>query len=390
MRATPFRRVIAPGILMVLLGTSSCSTSTPVRASKASTLRAYAISTAAAANIVKGLKAQSAPGEVLESIRAVRVVVGGRTVLEFYNRSSATTSLNVHSVTKSIMSTLIGIALAEGKLKSLEQTLGDLLPARAKEMKPSTAAITLRQLLTMTSGLPGDSASKNLDTTKSRDWVGDILRLGPAAAPGTFEYSSVGSHLLSAILVQATGESVLNYARAKLFDPLGIVTRPSLAFSGNLLNVDANGYAEYLRRYDQAGFTWPVDPQGNQVGFDLLKLRPADLAKFGQVYLDGGRWQGRQVIPADWVHDATTRKVASSGIADGYGYQWWVTSILGDPAPFAFGYGGQMVMLIPKRQMVLVVSSAADKKDSQSFGVDPQTLTYFVSTPIAAAVHVQK
>ena len=384
MPLNPFCRVIAPAIVVVLLGTS-CSTSAPVRASDASSASASTVSTDAVANIVKALKAQSAPGGALESVRAVLVVVRGRTVVEFYNGSTASTSHNAYSVTKSITSTLVGIALAEGRLKSLDQTLGDLLPAHAKDMKPSTATITVRQLLTMTSGLPEDSnPTQGLDFTKSRDWVGDTLRGGIGHAPGTFDYASAGTHLLSAILVQATGMSLLDYARAKLFDPLGIVTSPSVALTY------VHGSKEYERRYNQAGFTWPVDAQGIQLGFSQLKLRPVDLAKLGQVYLDQGRWQGRQVVPAAWVQEATTSKVVGRGTAEGYGYQWWVTSVLGASASLASGYGGQTVMVVPNRQMVVVVSTAADKHDSTAYGVGPQVLTYFVSTTIAPAFPPQK
>jgi CubicO group peptidase (beta-lactamase class C family) len=95
------------------------------------------------------------------------------------------------------------------------------------------------------------------------------------------------------------------------------------------------------------------------------------LAKFGQVYLDDGRWQGRQVIPAAWVREATTSKVVANDTTGEYGYQWWVTKILGDPAYLAFGSGGQMVMVIPSRQMVVVVSSGVDWKDPNALGIAP-------------------
>jgi len=126
------------------------------------------------------------------------------------------------------MSTLVGIAVGEGRLR-LDQPLAQLLPSYAATMTPAVAHTTLRQVLTMTAGLAGSfSVAGDLGFATSPDWVRAILT-HPAQPPGgSFVYSSGGSHLLSAILVTATGMSVLDYARAKLFDPLGIPTRPAL------------------------------------------------------------------------------------------------------------------------------------------------------------------
>jgi CubicO group peptidase (beta-lactamase class C family) len=123
-------------------------------------------------------------------------------------------------------------------------------------------------------------------------------------APGTkFHYSDYGAHLLSPILVQATGKSVLAYARAKLFDPLGVVTRP-----GSEPLFDEAHRPEYQR----AGFAWPVDPQGFHTTAFFLKLRPRDMATFGQVFLQNGQWNGQQVVPAAWVRQATTAQTGKA------------------------------------------------------------------------------
>jgi len=223
-----------------------------------------------------------------DRIRAILVIANGRTVVERYYRSTASESHNVASVTKSVMSTLVGIAVGEGRLR-LDQQLAQLLPAYAATMTPAVAHATLRQVLTMTAGFAGQFSADDVGFATAPDWVRAILT-HPARPPGrSFGYSSGGSHLLSAILATATGTSVLDYARAKLFDPLGIPTRPAFQPLPTASNIDA---------YQNAGFAWPVDPQQRHAGFGFLKLRPRDIAKIGTLYLHGGRWQGRPLVPA--------------------------------------------------------------------------------------------
>jgi len=133
--------------------------------------------------------------------------------LERYWDSGPEVHADTFSVTKSITGTLVGGALADGSLRSLDQTLAELLPDRVDGMSPELVAVTLRQLLTMAGGLPGDGSDEP-DWWYGQDWVGDILAAGTVSEPGTrFAYSNSGSHLLTASLAQATGGSVLDYAR---------------------------------------------------------------------------------------------------------------------------------------------------------------------------------
>ena len=134
---------------------------------------------------------------------------------------------------------------------------------------------------------------------------------------------------------------VLDYARAKLFDPLGIPTTP--AAQPDITDPDA---------LDGAGFGWAVDPQDINVGGYGLRLRAQDMAKLGLLFLHDGSWEGHQVVPADWVHQATTKRADNGG--DGYGYLWWVYQLDGDPAYAAVGNGGQRIIVIPDRQLVIV------------------------------------
>jgi CubicO group peptidase (beta-lactamase class C family) len=176
----------------------------------------------------------------------------------------------------------------------------------------------------------------------SRDWVGHILGRRLETSPGSsFAYSSAGSQLLSAIVADATGQSTLAYARAKLFAPLGIATDNALM---QPIRHWPPTPAE-LAAYEQAPVAWPTDPQGYQVGFAWLKLPARDLAKFGYLYLNGGRWDRTQVVPADYVR-ASVRphsRLPSSRPGDGYGYQWWTTSVDIHHSFVAVGAGGQFI-----------------------------------------------
>jgi CubicO group peptidase (beta-lactamase class C family) len=315
------------------------------------------------------------PGPGIRNTRAILVAVDGETVVERYYDSSAEETSGVASVTKSVVSTLVGIAVSDGYL-TIEQPLRELLPAYAGRMTSRVGGITVRQLLTMTAGLPGDDGT---DLRPSGDdWVADILRRGTVQPPGqTFAYSSVSSHLLAAILVEATGRPLLAYAREKLFDPLGIDTRP--AFEPIL----AAGKPEPFRAYEKAGFAWPRDPQGVHVGYGYAKMSAPDMLKLGNLFLNDGAWEGEQLVPPSWVEEATSAVVSTSGGegGDGYGYQWWVTDA-GDHTAFAaIGYGGQIIEVVPDLRLVVVASTLFD----ETANFDSRTWEFLVSTAIVPA-----
>jgi CubicO group peptidase (beta-lactamase class C family) len=291
------------------------------------------------------------PSPNFVGLRAAVVEIDGRAVFEeYYGGSSAADTNDVHSVTKSVMSTLVGIALDEGAIGSVGQTLGELLPDHATDMKPAVAAITLRQLLTMTAGLEGNSVGDPpLAVLSGDDWVGNILRAGQTGSPGRFDYANTSSHLLGAILVNATGGTVLDYGQRKLFEPLGIDSQPAFEPLAAEENVPA---------YEKAGFAWPVDPSGLHLGFALLKIRPRDMVKIGTLYLHGGLWHGNRVLSSSYVRDATKGQVPADGAANRYGYQWWVTTVGKGHAAFAaIGFGGQLIEVVPSLKLVAVFST---------------------------------
>jgi CubicO group peptidase (beta-lactamase class C family) len=295
-------------------------------------------------------------------VRSLLVVRHGYLVYERYWQGfDAADGQELKSVTKSIISALVGIALADHKLKSLDQTVGQLLAAHLpRQADPRVRAITVRQLLTMTGGLPGDDPSTGGDARlsrrlfQSRDWLGHILGRPLTDKPGaTFAYSNASSHLLSAIVADATGQSTLAYARAKLFGPLGInnadVFEPLAGQPPTPAQVQA---------YRQAAVAWPRDPQGYHFGFGETKLPARDLAKFGYLYLNGGRWNDTQVVPADYLR-ASTQPYSHPGRSDGYGYQWWTTRVDLHDSFVASGFGGQRIQVVPDLDLVVVITADA-------------------------------
>jgi CubicO group peptidase (beta-lactamase class C family) len=287
-------------------------------------------------------------------LRGFIVSVDGDVIFERYAAGiDPSATANIFSVTKSVMSTLIGIAIGEGSIPGVDARLGALLPDKAAAMPDAVRAVTLEQVLTMSGGF---TAAETFLT--SDDWVQAILT-DPANRPGSgeFEYANASSHLLSAILVEATGRPVLDYARDKLFDPLGISTRPATDLV--VQPGPAGDFAEVLAAYNAVtGFTWPVDPTGLAVAFSDLKISTRDLLAIGQLYLDGGRHDAGQIVPADWVSAATTIQIGNTpGFGDGYGYQWWVGKVSGHPTYAAIGYGGQLIQVVPDLGLVAAASS---------------------------------
>ena len=228
-------------------------------------------------------------------LRSLLVIRHGELVYERYWHGDAHTGQEAFSVTKSFTAAMVGIALGDHQLKGLDQTVGALLarhlPAGAD---PRLVKVTVGQLLTMTSGLAGDDMSQGGDPglmqrlQQSRDWVRHILGRKLATTPGTtFAYSNASSHLLSAILADATGQSTLAYARARLFSPLGIHTEHAL------VGVDAPNVSPALRQaYERAEVAWPPTPRATT---------PATA--------------GSSSAPATWPSSATCTSTAAAGTA---------------------------------------------------------------------------
>jgi CubicO group peptidase (beta-lactamase class C family) len=276
--------------------------------------------------------------EALESIRqrninihSLLIVRNGFVVLDAYFYPYDERDLHdIASVTKSLTSALVGIAIGQGKIKGVTQPLLQLFPARSiANREPRKERLTLEHLLSMTSGLdckyePGELTLRQM--RESQDWTQFMLDLPMAAEPGSkFVYCSGGMHLLSAIISRTTGKNELEFARQTLFNPLGIT--------------------EVL---------WPSDQQGVSHGWGDLRMHPRDMAKLGLLWLNRGVWEGKSIVPASWV-DESTRVHAKTSDID-YGYGWWVKT---RDIPFAYeavGRGGQRINVVPSKNLVVVIT----------------------------------
>ena len=309
----------------------------------------------------------------LQAIRAVLVSVEGDTVLSYYRDRRPTEQAHVWSVTKSVMSILVGVAIDEGLLR-LNQTLPELLPAHADEMSSEIRSVTLRQLLTMTAGFQG---GRPLVDTKVQDPLGEFVRDALVADPGDqFIYSNASAHLVGAALRHAVGRPLLDCAREKLFDPLAIDTRPAW----QSWDVDAG--------LSRPGFAWGTDRDVTNSGCCLLKLTAPDMLKIGQLYLDEGRWQGRQLVSSRWVRESTTNQLskdqAPPDLPHGYGYLWWLGEVESHPLFQASGSYGQHIVVVPDSRLVVVTvcdESGTDSPTEQFY----RTLNDVVVTPILRA-----
>ncbi len=274
----------------------------------------------------------------LEGVHGVLMARHGRLVAERYFRGAAGhRPHNLKSASKSVLSALAGLAVEEGVL-DLDQPIADVLPEAADLDDPRKQAITVRHLLTMTSGLESTSFGNYGSWVGSRNWVRAALARPLEAEPGTrFSYSTGGTHLLSATLAGAAGKSTHDFARQHLFAPLGI-------------------------RHS----AWARDRQGIHVGGNNLSLLPRDMLKFGQLYLNRGRWGGRQILPWQWVDESTRPGLAGprgrGRIYGGYGYLWWLRPPTERGAYIASGYGGQYIYVSPAEDLVVVVISTEVSK----------------------------
>ena len=280
--------------------------------------------------------------------RAILVSHRGRLVAERYYNSLADDHAEVFSVTKSVMATLVGAALREGRLPSIDAQLGELLPQYRSIMDARTERITVRQLLSQTAGYTEKQVD---DIDPDRPVVPQLLNPGPQNRPGAgFEYQDGGPHLLSAVIAEVTGQTTLDYARKVLFEPLDIQTRP--AYQGSLFNV-GEPEVEMIKT-----FGWLRDHEGIHCGSFGLKLTGRDLVKLGELYRQNGVYNGSRILDESLMNEATRAQSDDLPGFD-YGYLWWVTPIQKTPAYSAIGRHGQLVLVVPGRELVVAISNGS-------------------------------
>jgi CubicO group peptidase (beta-lactamase class C family) len=290
----------------------------------------------------------------LDNVRAVLVSVDGETRIAHYRHGFTEDDHgHVFSVTKSVVSILIGIAIADGLIAGVDQPLAELLPEHRRAMSAETADVTLRQLMSMSGGFDNYlHVSQWREAAEPDGDFVDLLLARPQYPPGkAFLYSDPSAHLVAAVLAAALDRAhgdrhhtVLDYAREKLFDPLGISTRP--AFSRPAPDLFAPDFAA-------AGFGWGTDPNGIQLGMFGLRLTAPDMVKIGELYRLDGVWNGQQIVPADWIREST----APSTLNEDYGLLWWIFGEPEGPGYAALGRGGQHIMVLPESRAVIVYLS---------------------------------
>ena len=284
--------------------------------------------------VAMGLERARANDRLL-SLLAVR---NGRLVVEEYFGGSGPDDLHdVRSVTKSVVSTLAGVALARGDIGGLDDPIGDYLGPLVRGVGPEKQAITVGHLLTMTSGLEWDETGgfgSYIEWIRSGDYLNFVLERPIVSPPGTeFNYNSGAVHLLGVVVEQATTMRLPNLAQQALFDPMGIS----------------------MSRWEPLG-------GGFHNGGAGLDLRPRDLARFGQLFLQRGSSAGKRIVPVDWVDRSTVERFDwrfDSGSLKGisYGYLWWIVPDAPEPFYFAWGHGGQYIVVVPELNLVIVATS---------------------------------
>lgn len=294
-----------------------------------------------------------AAARALPQVRSLLVSRRGQVVLErYYGGARADRPANVKSASKSVISALVGIAIDRGLITGVREPIATYFPELRAAADRTKQTITVEDLLTMRSGLAGTSGRGYGAWVTSRNWVQHALTRPMAAAPGAaMDYSTGNTHLLSAILTKATGHTTWRFANDVLARPLGFTLPP-----------------------------WPRDPQGIYFGGNDLLMTSRQLLAFGELYLNGGRAQGHQVLPEAWVRkscEGRPRELPSwaRGVGPGgrpdplrdrqYGYGWWVHDLAGHDTCFAWGYGGQYAFVVPSLQLVIVATSSPDVSEER-------------------------
>lgn len=268
-------------------------------------------------------------------LHSLMIIRNGHVVAEgWWAPYSAEYKHTLYSLSKSFTSTAIGLAVAEGRLSVHDQVISFFPDQKPVTVSEKLSAMRVRDLLSMTTGHEKDTTGVFRDPA-NKDWVKAFLAQPVNRQPGThFVYNSGATYMLSAIIQKLTGQTLLEYLTPRLFNPLGI-----------------------------NDMDWEVDPKGINVGGWGLRIKTEDIAKFGQLYLQEGKWEGKQIIPVHWVREATLAHILQPGKEEdrpdsdwlqGYGYQFWRcrnNAYRGD------GAYGQYCVVIPEKQMVIAITS---------------------------------
>lgn len=262
------------------------------------------------------------------------------TVFQYYKNSKMQEKLHkVNSVTKSILSILVGIAIDRNELEGVDLPISRFFP----DISDSKAELTIEHLLTMSPGLDwrefGEWGGRPFPMINSQNWVQFVLESESIEPPGQrMIYNSGCSHLLSAIMQKATGKNLIDYARQHLFQPLEI-----------------------------EDFQWHTDSKGIAIGGFGLSLKADDMLKIGTMMLQNGRYKGKVVVSDTWVKESTVPRFLTYNQIGAYGYHWWImTDDSNQPIHphtfFAMGFGGQFIIVVPEYELVVTFTSELKKE----------------------------
>ncbi|WP_373181771.1 serine hydrolase domain-containing protein [Halomonas campaniensis] len=299
-----------------------------------------------------GLERLDAQAARLDRLHAVVVAEQGEIRFErAYGGSGVDRPANIKSLSKTVLAALVGAAIEAGVIDSADQPVADLLGDRVPAgADPRVREITVGHLLSLQAGLERTSGANYGGWVASADWVRDALSRPFVDEPGgRMLYSTGSSHLLSAALTRAGGESTLTQARRLLGEPLGI-TIPA----------------------------WPRDPQGVYFGGNDMRLSPRALVQIGELYRLDGVIDNRRVLPEGWVEASWQPRGTSPWTGDGYGYGWFVTELSGERVYYGRGFGGQALFVIPARALTLAITS--DPTPPSPGGAFQQELNALVAT----------
>ncbi|WMT88733.1 beta-lactamase family protein [Pelagibacterium sp. 26DY04] len=268
----------------------------------------------------------------LVALRTVVISADGEIIAERgYDGYATTEPTNIKSASKVIVTTMIGIAIERGLLEGPDQPIADLLPDDLPQSPdPRLEDITLSHLMSMQAGLRATSGANYGAWVTSSNWVRSALAQPFVDEPGgEMIYSTGSTHLLSAILTAVGGQSSLALAR-EWFDPI-------------------------------EGFSisaWERDPQGIYLGGNELAMSPLSLLAFGEMIRNGGvTADGERIVSEEWIERSWEQRTTSRFGGHGYGYGWFLSDIAGHPTRYAWGYGGQMLYIVPDLDLTVVMTS---------------------------------
>lgn len=338
---TPFRLVVPLAFLLGLVQAAEL----PVSAPEAQGVSARRI-----------LRFVEAADQRVDQIHSLVIVRHGRIIAEgYWDPFTAGQHQMLYSLSKSFTSTAVGLAIAEGRLGLYDPVLKFFPDEAPPDASRNLKAMHVRDLLRMESG-QSEAAIQSFPYDAAPNMLRAFLATPVEDKPGTFWfYNSAATYVLSAIVQKATGQTVYDYLRPRLFEPLGI-----------------------------EGATWEVSAQGVTRGYSGLRIRTRDIARFGQLYLQGGRWEGRQIVPAAWVRAATSFEASNGGDPNsdweqGYGFQFWrcrYGAFRGD------GAFGQYCVVLPAQDAVVALNSGTGNLPAELAMVWTYLLPAFEAGPL--------